>query len=71
MQDSLQVYTTFDDFTERKQAEEELKKNIKQLERFNRLTVGRELRMIELKKEINELLKETGRVEKYKIISKE
>ena len=65
------VYAAGLDITERKQAEEELKKNMKQLERFNRLTVGRELRMIELKKEINELLRETGRTEKYKVPLKE
>ena len=64
----LAVHT---DITQRKQAEEELKENMRQLERFNRLTVGRELKMIELKKEINELLREAGRIEKYKISSKE
>ncbi len=59
------------DITERKEAENKLKEKMSVLERFNRLTVGRELRMIELKKEINELLRETGRTEKYKISSKE
>ena len=55
----------------RKQVENERKENMRQLERFNRLSVGRELKMIELKKEINELLREAGRTEKYKISSKE
>jgi len=51
--------------TKRKQAEDELKKKMNQLEIFNEAAVGRELRMIELKKEINELLKKAGEPEKY------
>jgi hypothetical protein len=38
------------------------------LELFHDATVGRELRMIELKKEINALLKTVGQPEKYEII---
>jgi hypothetical protein len=38
-----------------------------ELARFRRMAIGREQKMIELKKEINELLKETGNAEKYKI----
>ena len=56
---------SFVDITERKQAEEELRKNIAQLERFNRLAVGREQKMIELKREVNDLLRTLGREEKY------
>jgi len=55
------------DITERKKAEEALKKKNKELETFNRLTVGRELRMIELKKEVNELLEKLGKEAKYKM----
>ena len=36
--------------------------------RFHRLMVGRELTMIELKKEVNYLLKKAGEAEKYKIV---
>ena len=43
------------DITERTLAEEEILRHVEELERFNRATVGRELRMIELKKEVNEL----------------
>ena len=56
------------DITERKEAEKKLKKTNKELSAFNRLAVGRELRMIELKSEINELLKKLGQKGKYKIV---
>lgn len=56
------------DITERKKAEEQLKKKNTELEAFNKLTIGRELRMIELKGEINELLKKLGQEDKYKVI---
>jgi hypothetical protein len=39
-----------------------------ELERFHKLTVGRELTMIELKKEVNKLLNKAGEVNKYTII---
>jgi putative methionine-R-sulfoxide reductase with GAF domain len=52
---------------ERKSAEEELTKNISELEQFNRLAVGREKRMIELKSEINTLLHTMGKEEKYRL----
>jgi PAS domain S-box-containing protein len=56
------------DITERKNAEVELMRNIAELQRFQNLTVGRELTMIKLKKEVNELLKKTGQENKYKIV---
>lgn len=45
------------DITERKQAEEELKKQNSDLEKSNKLMLGRELKMVELKKKIKELEK--------------
>ena len=55
------------DITERKQAEaalrqkaEALRASNAELEQFNRAMVGRELRMIELKQEINELCRRLG-----------
>ncbi len=61
------IFTALD-ITTRKQAEEALKQKIDELERFNNLTVDRELRMIELKKEVNDLLKQIGTEEKYRIV---
>lgn len=51
----------------RKIHELEGKRSREELERFNRLAVGREMRMIELKKEVNQLLTLLGHHEKYKI----
>jgi hypothetical protein len=45
-----------------------LKNRITALNRFNQLTVNRELKMIDLKREVNQLLTALGKKEKYKII---
>jgi len=60
--------TTISDITERKHAEEKLKSRNSELEVFYEAAVNRELNMIELKKEINELLESKGEKPKYKII---
>jgi PAS domain S-box-containing protein len=57
------------DITERKRAEEELRRNVEELERFSRLAFGREKKMIQLKQEINKLLGQLGESEKYKIVN--
>jgi PAS domain S-box-containing protein len=54
-----------EDITERRMADEVLKKRAAELERFHRLSVGRELQMIELKKQINELTKQAGQKAPY------
>lgn len=56
------------DITVRKHAEEVLRQKYAELERFNKVTVGREIRMIELKQEINALLKAAGQPAKYRIV---
>ncbi|MBI5079553.1 CHASE domain-containing protein [Candidatus Wolfebacteria bacterium] len=43
------------DITQRKKAEKEIKEHSEQLERLNKIFVGRELRMAELKRELQEL----------------
>jgi PAS domain S-box-containing protein len=49
------------DVSERKRAEETLRKNIEELEKWQKMTVGREKKMIELKREIKELKKKLGK----------
>lgn len=53
------------DITQRKKAEEAITKRIADLEYFHSFVVKRELKMVELKKEINQLLKELGRDNEY------
>jgi len=56
------------DITERKQAEEDLKKRMNELEIFNDAAVDRELMINELRKEINELLEKLDKEAKYEIV---
>lgn len=56
------------DIQHQKDTEFQLQEKMNELEKFNSFTVDRELRMIELKKEINRLLIEIGRPQKYHII---
>ena len=54
----------FRDVTERKRAEEEIKKRIKELEEFYDMAVGRELRMKELKEQMEEMKEEMEKLKK-------
>jgi PAS domain S-box-containing protein len=64
-EDGEQCYITMVDITKRKLAEDKIKEKAKELELANSQFVGRELKMIELKKEVNELLKRIGEKERY------
>ncbi|MFH2103031.1 MAG: GAF domain-containing protein [Chloroflexota bacterium] len=58
--ENARLYTALQaELAERERAEQELQERMRELERFNRLAVGRELKMIELKERIREL--EAGR----------
>jgi PAS domain S-box-containing protein len=54
------------DVTEQNRAEERLKRTLEDMERFNQLMRGRERRTLELKAEINKLLRELGKSHKYR-----
>lgn len=53
------------DVSEKDRAEERLKRTLEDMERFNQLMRGRERRTLELKAEINQLLKRLGQSPKY------
>jgi PAS domain S-box-containing protein len=56
------------DTTEHKHMEADLRRNLEELERFNKLANGREIKMIQLKEEINELLCQLNQDKRYKIV---
>ena len=55
------------DITDRMKAEISLKMKSEELQQFNNLMVGREMRMVELKQEVNALLRKQGSEERYTI----
>ena len=70
--ENRKVAVIFNDITTRRHSEEALQQNhaalqahAEELGRFNRIAVGRELRMIELKKETNELCLLQGQPARY------
>ncbi|MBI3815206.1 MAG: PAS domain S-box protein [Nitrospinae bacterium] len=61
------IQSTIRDISERKKRDNEMREYIRELEILNKVAIDRELRMIELKKEVNKLLTEIGREKRYKI----
>ncbi|HSV99341.1 MAG TPA: PAS domain S-box protein [Sedimentisphaerales bacterium] len=59
------------DITERKTAEEALRRHVREIERFNRLATARELRIVELKQKINELAATSGQAAPYMTLEEE
>jgi PAS domain S-box-containing protein len=57
------------DINEKKLSEAMLAERMDELERFNHFTIDREVKMISLKKEINELLAQAGEESKYRIVT--
>lgn len=56
-------------YIERTNAEKALQLKMDEMQRFHKLTVNRELNMIELKREVNALLIENGKEPKYRIVN--
>ncbi len=61
----LGMGTVTRDITDIREAEEALRERAEALEEFSDLATGRELRMVELKREVNELLREQGKPPRY------
>ncbi len=59
------IYSIIHDISERIEAEEKLKNQLDELRRWHGVTLGREERIIELKREVNQLLKIHGMPSKY------
>ena len=59
---------TLRDSTGHKHMEKDLRRNLEELELFNKLAIGREIKMIQLKEEINELLCQLNQDKKYEIV---
>ena len=53
------------DIHERKMAEAKIKEQLNELNRWHKITMGREERILELKQEVNELLSKLGKHPKY------
>jgi two-component system, cell cycle sensor histidine kinase and response regulator CckA len=56
---------TLRDITTRKMAEAKINEQLEELRRWHKVTLGREVRILELKGEVNQLLGETGKPPRY------
>lgn len=63
----VEVHCILRNIEERKQAEEKIKAQLNELQKWYATTIGREERIIEMKKEVNALLKQLGKPKKYAV----
>ncbi len=66
----IRIYGASQDITERKRADEKTLEQLDELKRWQNVILGREERIIELKKEVNELLELLGKEKKYHLDTK-
>ena len=59
------VMAVIEDITERKRAEAQLAEQLDELRRWHKATLGRETRILDLKREVNELLAQVGKPPRY------
>lgn len=71
---AVRIIGTMQDISARKQIEAQIMRQVGELQaaneelaRFNRVAVDRELRMVQLKKQVNELCRERGQPDRYKV----
>lgn len=65
----VRVFGTVMDISDRKAIEMQLKEQLQELQRWQNVTLGREERIIELKKEVNTLLQQLGQPRRYQSVS--
>ena len=61
----VRVFGNFMDITDRKQTEHRLTEQLEELRRWHQATLGREMRILDLKREVNELLARAGQPPRY------
>ena len=61
------MWGTVRDSSERRRTEDEVRRKMAEIEKLNRFMIGREERIIEVKREVNELLTRHGQPPKYKV----
>lgn len=64
---TVKTYGVNQDITERIKAEAVLRERVEELRRWHEATLGRELRILELKQEVNDLLQRAGQPVKYSL----
>lgn len=64
---AIMVVSIIRDITARKNSDIKFKEKAEEVEKLNKFMMGRELKIIELKKEVDNLLKAAGKPPKYKV----